>query len=71
MKPIKTSEDYRKALARLEVIFDAKPSTHEGIELQLLCMHIANYEEIHFPIAFPDPVEALKFRMDQFCVEPK
>ena len=65
MKPIKTSKDYKRALERLESIFDAKPGTPEGDELEVLGILIANYEEEHFPIGFPDPIEALKFRMEQ------
>jgi HTH-type transcriptional regulator/antitoxin HigA len=65
MKPIKTGKDYNRALERLESIFDAKPGTPEGDELEVLGILIANYEEEHFPIGFPDPIEALKFRMEQ------
>jgi HTH-type transcriptional regulator/antitoxin HigA len=65
MKPIKTSKDYKQALARLELIFDAKPGTAEGDELEVLGILIADYEERHFPIGFPDPIEAVKFRMEQ------
>jgi HTH-type transcriptional regulator/antitoxin HigA len=65
MKPIKTNKDYKLALARLESIFDAKPGTPEGDELEVLGILLANYEEEHFPIGFPDPIEALKFRMEQ------
>ena len=65
MKPIRTTKDYKAALERLESIFDAKPGTPEGDELEILGILIANYEEEHFPIGFPDPIEALKFRMEQ------
>jgi HTH-type transcriptional regulator / antitoxin HigA len=65
MKPIKTNKDYKLALARLESIFDAKRGTPEGDELEVLGILLANYEEEHFPIGFPDPIEALKFRMEQ------
>jgi HTH-type transcriptional regulator/antitoxin HigA len=65
IKPIKTSKDYKIALERLEAIFDAQPNTPEGDELEVLGILIANYEEAHFPIGFPDPIEALKFRMEQ------
>lgn len=65
MKPIKTNKDYKLALARLESIFDAKPGTPEGDELEVLGILLENYEEEHFPIGFPDPIEALKFRMEQ------
>ena len=65
IKPIKTKKDYEEALARLEVIFDSKKGTVEGDELEILGMLIENYENEKFPIGFPDPVEAIKFRMEQ------
>ena len=65
IKPIKTKKDYEQALARLEVIFDAKKGTPKGDELELLGMLVDNYENEKFPIGFPDPVEAIKFRMEQ------
>ena len=65
IKPIKTKKDYEQALARLEVIFDAKKGTAKGDELELLGMLVDNYENEKFPIGFPDPVEAIKFRMEQ------
>ena len=65
IKPIKTELDYEQALARLEVIFDAKKGTAKGDELEVLGMLVDNYENEKFPIGFPDPVEAIKFRMEQ------
>jgi len=65
IKLIKTKKDYAQSLARLEYIFDAKKGTEEGDELQVLGMLIDNYENENFPIGFPDPVEAIKFRMEQ------
>jgi HTH-type transcriptional regulator/antitoxin HigA len=62
---IKTENDYNQALERLEVIFDAKKGTEEGDELELLGMLIDQYENEHFPIDLPDPIEAIKFRMEQ------
>ena len=62
---IKTENDYNQALERLEVIFDAKKGTKEGDELELLGILIDRYENEHFPIDFPDPIEAIKFRMEQ------
>jgi HTH-type transcriptional regulator/antitoxin HigA len=62
---IKTENDYNLALERLEVIFDSKKGTEEGDELELLGMLIDQYENEHFPIDLPDPIEAIKFRMDQ------
>ena len=65
IKPIRTKKDYEQALERLEVIFDAKKGTDKGDELEILGMLIENYENEKFPIDFPDPVEAIKFRMEQ------
>jgi HTH-type transcriptional regulator/antitoxin HigA len=62
---IKTENDYNQALERLEIIFDAKKGTEEGDELELLGMLIDQYENEHFPINLPDPIEAIKFRMEQ------
>jgi len=65
IKPIKTEQDYHDALKRLEVIFDALPGTKEGDELEILGLLIDTYEKQHFPIDMPDPIEAIKFRMEQ------
>lgn len=65
IKPIKTEKDYQQALNRLEAIFDAKKETSKGDELELLGVLIDQYENKHFPINLPDPVEAIKFRMEQ------
>ena len=65
MKPIHTTEDYNNAMQRLEDIFDAAPGTPEGDELEVLGVLIDNYEKEHFPIGLPDPIEAIKFRMEQ------
>lgn len=65
IKPIKTKKDYQLALARLEIIFDAKKDTTKGDELEILGMLIDKYENENFPVGFPDPIEAIKFRMEQ------
>jgi len=65
IKPIKTEKDYNQALERLETIFDAKPGSVEGDELEVLGILIDRYENEHFPIGLPDPIEAIKFRMEQ------
>ena len=71
MKIIKTETEYNLALNRLEQIFDSEPGTPEGDELELLSLLIDNYEKIHFPIGLPDPIEAIKFRMEQLNYQPK
>ena len=65
LKPIRTRKDYQQALERLEVIFDAKKGTDQGDELEILGILIEQYENEHFPIDLPDPIEAIKFRMEQ------
>jgi HTH-type transcriptional regulator/antitoxin HigA len=65
IKPIKTKKDYEEALERLELIFDARKGSPEGDELEILSILIEKYEDIHYPIDFPDPIEAIKFRMEQ------
>jgi len=65
IKPIKNENDYLLALGRLENIFDAKINTPEGDELEVLSILIEQYENEHFPIDLPDPIEAIKFRMEQ------
>lgn len=65
IKPIKSEQDYNQAIKRLEVIFDAKPDSPEGDELEVLGILVDQFENDHFPIGLPDPIEAIKFRMDQ------
>jgi HTH-type transcriptional regulator / antitoxin HigA len=65
VKPIRTNEDYHQALDRLELIFEAIPGTPEGDELEILGILIGQYESEHFPIDLPDPIDAIKFRMEQ------
>ncbi|HEY9184643.1 MAG TPA: helix-turn-helix domain-containing protein [Salegentibacter sp.] len=69
--PIRNEQDYQKALERLEVIFDAKRGTEEGDELEILSILIDNYENENFPIGMPDPIEAIKFRMEQMGMKQK
>ena len=65
VKPIKNKKDYQAAMKRLEAIFDARPGTPEGDELEVLGILIEKYEQEHYPIDYPDPIEAIKFRMEQ------
>ncbi len=71
IKVIKTEEDYTKALKRLEVIFDAPANTSDGDEAELLGILIEKYEDEHYPIDPPDPIEAIKFRMEQMEMDKK
>ncbi len=65
LKPIKTEKDYQDALNRLEEIFDAKLGTPESDELEILGLMVDNYEKEHYPIEAPDPIEAIKIRMEE------
>lgn len=65
LKPIKTETDYRFALKRLEEIFDTKPGTQESDELEILGLMVDDYENKHYPIEAPDPIEAIKIRMEE------
>ncbi|MEN8204086.1 MAG: transcriptional regulator [Bacteroidota bacterium] len=65
MKPIKSEADYKAALIRLEEIFDAKLGTPESDELYILGLMVDDYENKHYPIEAPDPIEAIKIRMEE------
>lgn len=69
--PVRNEKDYQTALKRLEVIFDAKRGTNEGDELEILAILIDNYENEKFPIGMPDPISAIKFRMEQMGLKQK
>jgi len=73
MKPkiIKTDADYQATLARIERIFDAKPGTAKGDELELLLLLVETYEDKKYPIDPSDPIAALRFRMEQGGLKPK
>jgi HTH-type transcriptional regulator / antitoxin HigA len=65
IKPIKTEADYRDSLKRLEIIFDAANGTPESDEADVLGLMIDEYEKKHYPIEAPDPIEAIKIRMEE------
>lgn len=71
ISPIRNEKDYKKALKRLEVIFDAKRGTKEGDELEILAILIDNYENENFPVGMPDPISAINFRMEQMGLKQK
>lgn len=71
VKIIRNKRDYDRALARLEAIFDAEKGTNEGDELEMLSMVIDNYEKEKYFIDFPDPIESIKFRMEQMDMRQK
>ena len=65
IKLIKTEEDYKLALSRLEVIFDAPIGAPESDEADILALLVDEYEKQHYPIEAPDPIEAIKIRMEE------
>jgi HTH-type transcriptional regulator/antitoxin HigA len=65
IKLIKTEQDYHSAIKRIEDLWGAKKDTSEGDELDLLVTLVESYETKHYPIAPPDPLDAIKFRMEQ------
>lgn len=69
IKPIKTEFDYQSALLRLEVLFDAQAGTRESDEADILGLLIDNYEKTIHPIDAPDPIEAIKIRMEEMNIK--
>ena len=65
IKPIKTKADYRAVLKEIDTLMTAKLHTPEGERLDVLVTLVEAYEAKHYPIDLPDPVEAIKFAMDQ------
>jgi HTH-type transcriptional regulator/antitoxin HigA len=64
IKPIRTEADYEAALAKIEELFEAEPNTPDGDRLDVLSTLIEAYEEEHYPIAAPDPIEAIYYYME-------
>lgn len=71
VKAIKTEGDYNQALKRLEKIFHAPVDSKEGDEAEILSILVEKYEDEHYPISAPDPIEAIKFRMEQMGMDNK
>ncbi len=69
VKLIRTKRDYKNALARIEEIFDAKPKSKEGDELDLLVTLVEKYEEEKYPMPAPEPIEAIRFMMEQMGID--
>ena len=70
-KVIKTEKQYQEALARMEEIFDSKKNSKNADELELLAFLIEKYENEQYAIDLPDPIEAIKFRMEQLGFKQK
>jgi HTH-type transcriptional regulator/antitoxin HigA len=71
IRPIKTEADYERALAEVEQLWGAAENTPEGDMLDILLTLVEAYEQAHYPIDPPDPVEAIKFRMEQMGLSRK
>ena len=71
IKPVKTKADYRATLKEVESLMGTKANTADGERLDVLVTLIEAYERKHFPLELPDPVEAIKFQMDQKGLTPK
>ena len=65
IKPIRTEKDYKKALVIIEQLWQAKPHTPEGDKLEILATLVESYERAKYPVLPPNPIEAIKFRMEQ------
>lgn len=71
IKPIRNERDYKKAIKRIETLWDAAPNSSEYDELEVLATLVDAYEAHHHPIDPPDPIEAIRFRMDQLGLSRK
>lgn len=71
IKPIKNEHDYEAALERIEELFDAKQNSLEGDELEVLITLVSAYEDVHYKIDAPDPIEAIKHIMEARGLENK
>lgn len=69
IKPIKTEKDYQEGLQRLDELFNAKTGTPESDEADILALLIDNYENEHYPIEAPDPIEAIRIRMEEMQIK--
>ena len=71
IEPIKNDRRYRRALKEIEGLMTAKRNTPEGDRLDVLVTLVEAWEQKHYPLDLPDPVEAIKFHMDQKGLEPR
>lgn len=71
IKPIHNEEDYQQTLRRIEILMNACPDTEEADELEILATLAHAYKEMHDPIEIPDPIEAIRFRMEQMNLKTK
>lgn len=71
IRPIKNDSDHESALKRIQALMSAEAGTDEGDELDVLATLVDAYEAKHFPVEMPDPIEAIRFRMEQTGLERK
>lgn len=71
IKPIRTDEDYRNALERIYLLFDADPNSLEGQELDVLVTLVEAYESKYYPASLPDPIEAIEYHMERLGLTRK
>ena len=71
IKPIHTEEDYKSTLEEIELLFDSKPGTPEGDKLEVLTILVNAYEEEHYSIPLPNPIEAIKYHMERLGLTRK
>lgn len=71
IKPIRTEEDYTAAMVRIDELWGAEIGSPDGDELDVLAVLIGKYEDEHYPMPPSDPIEAIKFRMDQQGLTPR
>ena len=71
LKPLKSKEDYNSAVKQCESLMNAKEGTFEAILAEALAILIEKYEDVHYPIDPPDPIEAIKFWMEQMGLEKR
>lgn len=71
VKPIKNEQDYQESLSIIDSLMNAKPNTKEMDKLEVLTTLVESYEEQHYKIDAPDPIEAIKFRMEQDGLKQK
>jgi len=71
IRPVKTKRDYETALKAIEKLWDSPPKSKEAETLEVLAILVDEYENKHFPIEAPDPIEAIKYRMEQLNLTQK
>ena len=71
IKPLKTEQDYDAALARIDQLMDSEPESPDGDELDVLSVLVEKYEDVNHPIEAPNPIEAIRFKMEQFGLKDK